>query len=102
MSFGKRKIILSSLGGVALTSWFLFIYFYYYYFIDVAPITSNPATGQIYEVSNHGYIVYLTKQQMLLAYIPFGVAAIAVITAVLLEMRWKIYGKPGGHHHRQT
>src|SRR6266536_5271812 len=93
MSFKTKKIILISLGWVSLLSWFLFIHFYYFYFRNVAPTRPNSATGQVYEVNNHGYVFYLNKQQAILAFIPCGLAVIAFVTGAILESRWKVYEK---------
>ncbi len=87
MSFGIKKIILTSLSIVFLLSWLLHIYFYYFHFQSLAPITPNVAAGQIYEVNNHGYVFYLTKQQEITAYIPLGVALVAFVMGALLESR---------------
>jgi len=104
MSFGTKKTILTVLGAVFLLSWLLHIYFYYFRFQDLAPIRPNAATGQIYKVNNHGYVFYLTMEQEITAYIPCGVAFVAVVTLALLENRWKVYekihGKPLGDYFR--
>jgi hypothetical protein len=100
MSFGTKKIILTTLLTVSLLSWLLFIYLYYSHWQDVAPREPNPAAGQIYEVNNHGYVFYLTRQQKITAFIPCGVAVVAFLTGALLENRWKVYEKIYGKRPR--
>jgi hypothetical protein len=104
MSFGTKKTILTVLVTVSLLSWLLHIYFYYFHFQALAPITPNAATGQIYRVNNKGYVFYLTMEQEITAYIPFGVAVVAFVIGALLENRWKVYekihGKPLGDYFR--
>ncbi|MGZ3513775.1 MAG: hypothetical protein ACXU93_07500 [Thermodesulfobacteriota bacterium] len=83
--------MLDVIGGLGLFSWVLFIYLHFFHFQGIAPTKPNPATGQIYEVNNHGWIFYLTREQELVTFIPCGVAIISLIALVLLEWRWKIY-----------
>jgi hypothetical protein len=66
---------------------------YFFHFQNVAQTKPNPATGQIYEVNNHGYIFYLTKNQKIAAFIPYFVAMASFGIVAVLECRWKIYKK---------
>ena len=100
MSFAAKKMILMTFGTVFLVSWFLFIYLYFFHWRNVAPIKPNAATGQIYEVNNHGYVFYLTKRQEVTAYIPVGVAVVSFLSGAVLENRWKVYEKIYGKRSR--
>jgi hypothetical protein len=100
MSFGTKKLLLTSLGTTSLLSWFLFIYLYFFRWQNVAPIEPSPATGQIYRVNYHGYVFYLTKQQELAAYIFCGLAVVTFVAAAFLETRWKVYERIYGKFRR--
>ncbi len=100
MSFATKKTILTSLATIFLLSWFLFIYFHFFHWRNAAPVKPNPATGQIYEVNNHGYIFYLTKQQEVTAYIPVGIAVVSFLSIAVLENRWKVYERIYGKFRR--
>jgi len=91
MSFTAKKNILNFLSVVCLISWVLFIYFYFFHFQNSAPTKPNPETGQIYEVNNHGYLFYLTKDQKTEAFVPLFIAIACLAIVAVLEWRWKVY-----------
>jgi hypothetical protein len=76
ISFGVKRQIMYVLAIFSLFSWLLFIFVYWFYYQDISPASANVATGHIYEVNNHGYVFYITKKQMILAYIPCFVAGV--------------------------
>jgi hypothetical protein len=90
-SFKTKKNILNIISALLLLSWVSFIYLHFFHFQSIAPTKPNPATGQIYKVNNHGWIFYLTREQELVTFSPFGIAIISLIVLALLEWRWKIY-----------
>src|SRR5208283_5325295 len=93
MTFQAKKNIIRAICTLCLLSWVAFLELYYFYFQNVAPRNPDFVTGQIYEVNDHGYIFYLTKKQIIIAFIPCFVAISSFAVGFILEFRWKIYKK---------
>jgi hypothetical protein len=84
-----RRLLLIVVGTIGFTSFFLSFPFFYTLERN-SPSAPAPALKQVYELSDHGYLFYVTLEQyylfQTLVWGGFGVAALAA----LLNLRWKV------------
>jgi len=62
--------------------------FLFYYLMDISPRTPNIATGQVWPLNNHGYIVYITRSQNIVQYVLFYAFIALGLAAGGLNIRW--------------
>lgn len=62
----------------------------FYYLMQVSPQVSNLATGQVWPLNNHGYIVYITRSQNILQYALFYAFVVLGVAAAILNFHWNV------------
>jgi hypothetical protein len=94
-----RRLLLIIVGTIGITSAFLSFPFFYTLERN-SPSVPAPAGKQVYELSDHGYLFYVTREQYhlfhILLYGGLGLAALAA----LLNLQWKVIHNlgPDGWH----
>jgi len=94
-----RRLLLIILGTIGITSFFLSLP-YFYALERNSPHAPLPPTHQIYELSDHGYLFYVTREQSRLFHVlVWGGWSLAALAAIL-NLRWKVIHNlgPKGWH----
>ncbi len=82
-------MLLIIVGTIGFSSFFLSLP-YFYALEHNSPHASILATQQIYELSDHGYLFYVTRQQYWRFYILVWAGFTLGALAALLNYRWKV------------
>jgi hypothetical protein len=85
-----KKWLVISMVAVGIAS-FTFDSGLFFYLQVHSPTTPLSATGQIYPLSNHGSIVYITKIQNTLRTALSFIGVLFVFGAGLLNLGWKVF-----------
>jgi len=84
-----RRLINIIVGTVGAASFFLS--FPYFYTLERnSPSAPIPASTQVYELSDHGYLFYVTREQYCLFYLMVYGGWALLALAALLNYRWKV------------
>jgi hypothetical protein len=84
-----RRLTLIIIGTIGITSFFL-SFPYFYRLRDSSPRSPLPVTQQVYELSDHGYLFYVTRAEYWLFYaLLLGGWSLGALSA-LLNYRWKV------------
>jgi hypothetical protein len=82
-----RKITIISLVATACACFALKLILFFY-LMEVSPRVPNLATGQVWPLNNHGYIVYITRSQNILQYALFYAFVVLGVAAGILNFHW--------------
>jgi hypothetical protein len=84
-----RRLIVIVLGAVGFTGFFS-SFAVYQHLVRVSPSVPTVLSGQLYRLSEHGYLFYVTRQQYWLFYgLLLGGWGLGALAAVL-NYRWKV------------
>ena len=65
--------------------------FYWHHLLNTSPTSTNPTTGQIYQLNEHGYFFYVTAAQRAVRVICLTVFAVAGLIAGVMNVRYKLF-----------
>jgi hypothetical protein len=65
--------------------------FYWHHLLNTSPTSTNPTTGQIYQLNEHGYFFYVTAAQRAVRIICLIVFAVAGLIAGVMNVRYKLF-----------
>ena len=84
-----RRLTLIIVGTIGFTSFFL-SFPYFYRLRNSSPRSPLPATQQVYELSDHGYLFYVSRDEYwLFRGLLYGGWTLGALAAVL-NYRWKV------------
>jgi len=83
-----RRFIVIVLGTVGFTGFFS-SFGVFYHLEGISPTKPISAAGQVYQLSDHGYLFYVTREQYWLFYLLLSCFALGFLAA-LLNYRWKV------------
>jgi hypothetical protein len=84
-----RRLTVIIVGTIGATSFFL-TFPYFYRLRDSSPHAPLPTTQQVHELSDHGYLFYVTREEYWLFYsLLYGGWGLVALAAVL-NWRWKV------------
>jgi hypothetical protein len=86
-----RRVVF--VGGIGLGA-FVASFVFYDHLMRISPTTPNPATRQVYELNEHGYLFYVTRTQHSIFFTLLvggcGLIFIASVLAQLAKRRHKL------------
>ena len=83
-----RRLIVIVLATVGLTGFFV-SFGVFHHLQNVSPTKPFAAAGQIYQLNDHGYLFYVTREQYLLFHMLLGGIVLGTLAAIL-NYRWKV------------
>ena len=86
----RTVVFVAAIGLAGFVASFVF----YDHLMHTSPTTPNPATRQVYELNQHGYLFYVTSSQcstfFTLLLSGWGLMAVAVVLSQLAKRRHKL------------
>src|SRR3954451_23489546 len=84
-----RRLALIIIGTIGITSFFL-SFPYFYRLCASSPRSPDTAAQQVYELSDHGYLFYVTRDEYWLhSALVYGGWSLGALAA-LMNYRWKV------------
>jgi hypothetical protein len=84
-----RRLIVIVFGAVGFTSFFSSFVFYQH-LMHVSPTAPDALSRQLYQLNEHGYLFYVTREQHRLFYTLLLGGSGLVALAVILNYQWKV------------
>src|SRR5207247_1585129 len=86
----RTVVFVGAIGLAAFVASFVF----YDHLMHISPTTPNPATSQVYELNQHGYLFYVTSSHystfFTLLLSGWGLMAVAVVLSQVAKRRHKL------------
>ncbi len=87
--FLLKKSLVIAMITVGFASFVLMLGLFFYLQVH-SPSTPSPATGQVYQLNDHGYYFYVSKTESILQDVLFFAFAIFGVGAGILNVYWKV------------